>query len=253
MLHYLPFQALLRGDIAGEFLAERYEITYVPSASVWLQLIGASELDRADPHGTGRTRVLALAPEPGLLPGSLEEASAIAGRFPAGATVLVGPEATESRFRDAASSYDALHVASRGVLNKENPLFSYIKLGEGSDSDGRLEVHEVFGLDLQALTVVLSACETALGSGAFSDVPPGDDWVGLVRAFLFAGASNVVASLWRVDDRATALLMEHFYTGLSAGLAPGEALAAAQRATLRDAETADPFYWASFTLNGRGY
>jgi CHAT domain-containing protein len=151
------------------------------------------------------------------------------------------------------SSHDALHLASRGVLNKENPLFSYIKLGEDADSDGRLEVHEVFGLDLQALTVVLSACETALGSGAFSDVPPGDDWVGLVRAFLFAGASNVVASLWRVDDRATALLMEHFYTGLSAGLAPGEAMAAAQRATLRDAETADPFYWAGFTLNGRGY
>jgi CHAT domain-containing protein len=86
MLHYLPFQALLRGDMADEFLAERYEITYVPSASVWLQLDATSEFDRPDPHGTGPTRVLALAPEPSLLPGSLEEASAIAGRFPASAT-----------------------------------------------------------------------------------------------------------------------------------------------------------------------
>src|SRR5436190_529108 len=82
-------------------------------------------------------------------------------------------------------------------------------LAGGGGQDGRLEVHEVFGLTLSADLVVLSACQTALGSGALADVPAGDDWVGLSRAFLSAGAAQVVATLWPVEDRATADLMTH--------------------------------------------
>ena len=83
------------------------------------------------------------------------------------------------------------------------------------------------------------------------DVPGGDDWVGLVRAFLYAGASNVLATLWPVEDRATARLMERFYTELAAGRSESEALAAAQRWSLSNPATAHPFYWAGFTLSGR--
>jgi CHAT domain-containing protein len=118
------------------------------------------------------------------------------------------------------------------------------------DDDGRLEVHEVFGLRLRARLVVLSACQTGLGAGALADVPAGDDWVGLIQAFLFAGASNVMATLWPVQDRATADLMTRFYTALVAGRPEAEALAEAQRAMLSNTATAHPFYWAGFTMSG---
>jgi CHAT domain-containing protein len=143
-----------------------------------------------------------------------------------------------------------VHLASYGVLNKQNPLFSYITLNPATDADGRLEVHEVFGLELNARLLVLSACQTALASGILSDVPAGDDWVGLVRAFLGAGAANVIATLWPVEDRATARVMELLYRRLRAGATEAAALSAAQRAALRTPATSDPFYWAGFVLVG---
>jgi CHAT domain-containing protein len=137
-----------------------------------------------------------------------------------------------------------------GILNKHNPLFSFVELNAAGDDDGRLEVHEVFGLDLNAHLVVLSACQTGLGSGALADVPAGDDWVGLVRAFLYAGASNVLATIWPVEDRATAGLMETFYRYLESGSSPSEAMTLAKRASLSSAGTVHPFYWAGFILVG---
>ena len=82
------------------------------------------------------------------------------------------------------------------------------------------------------------------------DVPPGDDWVGLVQAFLAAGASAVVATHWRIDDSATAELMRGFYSRLHSGVGPSQALAEAQRAALHDPSTRHPFYWAGFSLSG---
>jgi CHAT domain-containing protein len=164
--------------------------------------------------------------------------------------VLVGNQASRRALLDAAPEQGIIHLATYGVLNKDNPLFSFVELMPRGGDDGRLEVHDVFGLRLQARLVVLSACQTALGAGALADVPPGDDWVGLVQAFLFAGASNVMATLWPVEDRATADLMTRFYTTLAAGQPEAEALAEAQRAVLRNPATAHPFYWAEFTLSG---
>ena len=145
-----------------------------------------------------------------------------------------------------------MHLATYGVLNKRNPLFSFVELAPGGGHDGRLEVHEVFGLRLQAELVVLSACQTGLGTGALGDVPTGDDWIGLTRAFLHAGAANVVASLWSVQDRATADLMERFYAGYATSADPTRALAVAQRALLAAPATVHPFYWAGFEVAGRG-
>lgn len=225
-LHYLPFAALL--DSAGHFLVERFELTTTPSASVWL-VLGRRSV-------TPREGILALAPRPDALPASRTEVDAIARVR--GATVLKGAAATESAFRRHAPGKRVVHLATFGVLNKNNPLFSHVELGPGDGYDGRLEVHEIYGLDLAADLVVLSACETGLGSGAVGDVPAGDDWVGLTRAFLHAGAKRVLATLWAVDDWATAALMEQFY--------PGESLAGAQRAMLRSPATAHPFFWAGF-------
>ncbi len=244
-LHYLPFQALLRTAPHGEgFLIESYDIAYTPSASVWAELAR-----RAPPIGARGT--LAMAPRPDILANSAAEVERISRVDPL-AEVVVGSRATESAFRDLAPERSVLHLATLGVLNTRNPLFSHLQLNPDETTDGRLEAHEVFGLRLNAELVVLSACQTALGSGLRHDVPPGDDWVGLVRAFLYAGARSVVASLWPVDDRATATLMERFYTGLGSGRSKARSLADAQRSMLREPGHANPFYWAAFQLSGGG-
>ena len=109
-----------------------------------------------------------------------------------------------------------------------------------------LEVHEVYGLNLkQTDLVVLSTCETHL-----SDLSAGDELVGLTRAFFFAGTPTVIASLWRVDDQATAVLMERFYRRLQAGRGKAAALRQAQLDMLVDYP--DPYYWAGFVLSGDG-
>lgn len=242
-LHFLPFGALILAGPAEGFLVERFELAYAPSASVWLRL-GS----RARARESGR--VLALAPRTETLPGSREEAAAIGQIYGRRATVLIGADASERALRSAAPAQSVLHLATYGILNKHNPLFSFVELASTEGDDGRLEVHEVFGLDLADPLVVLSACQTALASGAISDVPPGDDWVGLVQAFLYAGARSVLASLWPVEDRATARLMARFYRSLAAGRSETRALIEAQRALLRDPATGHPFYWAGFILTG---
>jgi CHAT domain-containing protein len=246
-LHYLPFAALVRRRASArgqrdEFLVERYEIAYAPSASVWVRL--------GERRASSAERVLAVAPSTRTLPGSREEANAIQALYGDAATVLTNGAASETAFRAAAPQYGVVHLATYGVLNKHNPLFSYVSLNPGTGEDGRLEVHEVFGLELNARLLVLSACQTALASGAVSDVPAGDDWVGLVRAFLGIGVANVIATLWPVEDRSTARLMVALHRDLRAGHAEAAALAEAQRRILRNPPTADPFYWAGFVLVG---
>jgi CHAT domain-containing protein len=238
-LHYLPFAALLDRD--SRFLVQRYEIAVTPSASVWVALGERST-------GRAATGMLAFAPRPNALPASRQEMAAIARL--AGADVLTGGAATEAAFRRDAPARRVLHLATYGVLNKQNPLFSFVELASGGDHDGRLEVHEVFGLRLAADLVMLSACQTGLASGALADVPPGDDWVGLTRALLHAGAKHVVATLWPVDDWATAALMERFYAGYARSADPARALAEAQRALLAQSATSHPFYWAGFVAVG---
>jgi CHAT domain-containing protein len=242
-LHYLPFAALLGGTGPERFLVERYQVMETPSASVWLAL-------GARPRGHPGEGVLAFAPRPDALPASRREVAAIARLGSGDALVEVGSGATETAFRREAPTRRVIHLATYGILNKQNPLFSFVQLAPDGADDGRLEVHEVFGLNLAADLVVLSACQTGLSSGALTDVPAGDDWIGLSRAFLSAGAANVIATLWPVQDRASAALMEQFYQGYATGADPGRALALAQRALLMTPATASPYYWAGFELVG---
>ncbi len=241
-LHYLPFQALI--DPGGAFLVERFTVSYTPSASVWVRLVERSSRP-------SRSVVLALAPRVEELPGTRRELEAVRRAYP-DAVTLRGPNATEQALRAAAGPFRVLHLATYGVLNRANPLFSYIELNPAGGHDGRLEVHEVFGLAVDADLVVLSACETGLGAGSRADVPAGDDWVGLTRSFLSAGATNVLATLWRVEDQPTAELIARLYGAVGSGASVGEALARAQREAVRDPATASPFYWAGFVLVGDG-
>ena len=149
-----------------------------------------------------------------------------------------------------AARYDVIHLATHGYLNKLNPLLSGIELEPDPSEDGRLEVHEILRLRLRARLVTLSACETALGASYFTEVPAGDDFVGLTRAFLFAGSHSVLASLWKVDDRSTLELMEAFYRHRER-TESAEALVAAQRLMRQgNGRYRHPYFWAAFVLVG---
>jgi CHAT domain-containing protein len=148
------------------------------------------------------------------------------------------------------SRYRIVHFATHGLLNAEHPELSGLVLSlvdeRGRPQDGFLQLHDVYGLKLGADLVVLSGCETALGKEM-----RGEGLIGLTRGFMYAGAPRVVASLWRVDDRATAELMKRFYERmLKEGLPPAAALRAAQVSMLKEKRWSAPQYWAAFTLQG---
>lgn len=239
-LHYLPFVALMSPGPAAHYLVERYEVGYVPSAAVWIEL-----QTRVAPRDSS---VLAIAPFPVALPGSREETRAIGRMFGPRAQTMTGAAATRQAFLREAPGRSIIHLATYGILNRRNPAFSFVAFaGEGDDA--RLTAADVMGLSLRAHLVVLSACETGLGSGASADVPAGDEWVGLVRAFLIAGADNVMASLWPIEDRSTSRIVPLLYAGLRGGDVV-TALASAQRAALRDPVTAAPRHWAALVVVG---
>ena len=175
-----------------------------------------------------------------------EEAEAIAKLYKAEA--LLARQATESVMRSKAAQSVIVHLAAHGEYNERNPLFStiYLAKDEQNKHDGRLEVHEVYGLNLvRSKLVVLSACETKIG-----DLSKGDEIVGLNRAFIYSGTPTVIASLWNVSDESTRLLMEQFYIYLRRGMDKAEALRRAQQ-VVRE-EYPHPKHWAAFSLTGDG-
>ena len=143
-----------------------------------------------------------------------------------------------------------VHLATHGVLNTEHPELSGLVLSlvdeQGRSQDGFLRLHEIYNLNWSADLVVLSACQTALGKQI-----RGEGLVGLTRGFMYAGARSVVASLWNVNDSATAEFMKQFYRGMLVdNLSPAAALRASQVAMLKRTHYRSPFYWAAFVLQG---
>jgi len=117
---------------------------------------------------------------------------------------------------------------------------------EGHPQDGFITMRDVYNLHAPVDLVVLSACRTGLGKNV-----RGEGLIGLTRGFMYAGASSVVASLWKVDDEATAELMKHFYGNmLQKGMRPAEALRAAQNTLRQNPQWQSPHFWAGFTLQG---
>jgi CHAT domain-containing protein len=245
MLNYLPF-ALLPLESPGSSgpLIEHYSLAYLPTASA---LTNSGNADRAS------RSVLAVAPVRSQLQHAGEEASSIAELFRPHSKILSGKAATESTFRRIAGEYQILHLATHGYFNKLNPLLSGLELEADEANDGLLEVHEILELKLNSDLVTLSACETGMGSGFFAEIPAGDDFVGMTRAFLQAGSASVLATLWEVDDRSTTELMKSFYTHLEESGAVDDravALADAQRALRSNEKYQHPYYWAPFVLVG---
>jgi len=183
---------------------------------------------------------------------SHEEADAIADLVPARSLLkATGFQASRTKaLSGELSDYRVVHFATHGLLNSEYPELSGLALSlvdeKGKAQDGFLRMHEIYNLRLPADLVVLSACQTALGKEI-----KGEGLVGLTRGFMYAGAKRVVASLWQVDDLATAGLMKRFYQGmLKDGLPPAAALRAAQIEMSKQKRWSAPYYWAGFVIQG---
>jgi tetratricopeptide (TPR) repeat protein len=262
ILHYFPFETLPTDGRGGPLLGELAPTSYLPSAAALVEL-GRRErrevrprllaLGDADYGGAAATSRIALLQSEnlGALPHTRSEVATVRGLFGRGASmVLLGRQATEARFKaQELATYSVIHLATHGFIDASSPSRSGLVLGlaEGDGEDGILQFREVLRLPLAAELVTLSACKSALG-----ELVTGEGIVGLGRSFFYAGADAVVASLWSVDDEATAAFMASFYRALRDGAGKAEALQRARLETRSDPRWGDPYYWAPYVLLGRG-
>lgn len=232
-LHYLPFHALHDGTA---YLLQRHEISYLPGASFlrYCQQVQAAEGSLfAVGHSHG-----------GRLPHAVQEAQAVTALLDGRA--LLEDEATVAQLRQTMPECRVVHLAAHGDFRADNPVFSGISL-----ADGWLTTLDIFNLRLKASLVTLSACQTGRNV-----VAGGDELLGLMRASLCAGAASLVLSLWAVEDRSTAQLMERFYEKLAQGWTKGASLRQAQlqfvqgQQGLEPAAYGHPYFWAPFFLVG---
>jgi len=232
-LHYLPFHALHDGK---SYLLERHEISYLPGAS-FLRYCQEAQLADSGLMAIGHSHG-------GCLPYTAQEAREVAALFDG--QVFLEDQATVTGLRQTASGYRILHLAAHGDFRPDNPLFSGLAL-----TDGWLTTLDIFDLRLKASLVTLSACQTGRNV-----VGGGDELLGLMRAFLSAGAASLVVTCWAVEDYSTARLMATFYRKLADGWTKGKALRHAQLQFLQerdrqeDADYGHPYFWAPFFLVG---
>jgi CHAT domain-containing protein len=289
-LQYLPFAALpVPGSGAqAQLLIDRYEIDMLPSASV-LGTLRKTMASRAPPSATvavfadpvfeqddPRVSVRHIR-EKGLvadrphtltraitdiggtqyisrLPASRDEANAIAAIFrspqPTGVYVALDFDARRDYVVNGGlTQFRLIHFATHGVVDARRPEMSGLILSlidaRGRRQDGYLRIGDIYKLTLAADLVVLSSCDSALGKDMQSE-----GIIGLPRAFLYAGAKSVIASLWKVNDEATARMMSALYARVKHGESPGSALRNAQLEMARDERWSKPYYWAAFAVQG---
>jgi CHAT domain-containing protein/tetratricopeptide (TPR) repeat protein len=249
-LQGLPFGLLPAGS-PGETVGAAHDLIYLPSIAI-LPAIRRQA-------GEGQREVLAIVAAPVLdssgfpdLPYTRREADAIASLLPKDQVWLaLGPNASRNAVMSADwRRFTTIHFAAHAVVDRSRPELSGIVLSPpqagGTAQDGVLRVNDIYDLNMPVKLVVLSGCETAAGRGLDSE-----GVFSLARAFFYAGATRVLASLWPVEDRATAEFMRAFYQALLVEHSTAAtALRVAQRRLSADARWASPYYWAGFVLQG---
>jgi CHAT domain-containing protein len=228
LLHYVPFHALHDG---ASYLVEQHSVSYAPSASIYA-------LCQAKP-GLASGGSLILGVPDTQAPLIRAEAEALSRILP-DSTLFLGEAATEDVLRTHGPHSRIVHIATHGYFRQDNPMFSSIRLG-----NSHLSLYDLSYLQLPTDLIVLSGCATGLNV-----VSAGDELMGLVRGLLQAGAQSLVLSLWDVHDQSTKEFMIAFYTRLQAGLSKAEAM----QATMLELRAAypHPYYWAPFSLIGKG-
>jgi CHAT domain-containing protein len=275
-LCYLPFEALVIPGNPSKgrrsepvFLVEKFEVSYAPSASSLLRILDRrmeqdGQMDIlavGDPRGFGSNPESiqdeddpfqqyyqkSHFPRFPLLFAS-QEMELVSRFFSRNSQVLLAQEqATEANLkRLPLADFRVIHFATHGLLDERTASRSALALaldGAGEE-DGYLQAREIYELEMSADLVVLSACQTALGK-----MENGEGVEGIARAFFCAGTRSVVASLWNINDRSTAVFMEYFYADLTKGRTKREALALAKKRMLRSIYSS-PYHWAAFILLG---
>jgi CHAT domain-containing protein/tetratricopeptide (TPR) repeat protein len=267
ILHFVPFSAFIDPDAEPAalpaakpipaYLIEDYAVFSLPSLSM-LPIVREQRRQNLA-HAQAHQRLLGIGNATDDLPGAAAEIQTITSYLP-DSTGYTGPEATKQRVFEEAGEYEIVHLATHGVYDKQHPMFSYLEFSQES----YLYAREIFGLQLWANLVTLSGCETLLPQKVEADdlhtLVSGDELVGFVRAFMFAGTPSVLSSLWKVSDTATQYLMSAFYQNL---LQMGKvrslqhACRTVMRSTIRmgrrksrEIRLTHPFFWSSFVLIG---
>ena len=245
-LAYLPF-ALLQTE-KNRYLVEQFAISYTPSATICFAERPArtpteNYLGMAQTFPGGYTPTEALrAQSLAALPNTANEIAA--GQDIFGGSNWLDAQATEKRFREISDRFAVLHLATHTLIDDRNPLYSRLvfQADGAQETDGLLHTYELFGMDLNADLVVLSACNTGKGR-----VQKGEGMMSLSRGFAYAGCPSVLMTHWTVSDRQSAVLMESFFRYLDAGLPKDYALQQAQIEYLAQADeiTAHPWFWAA--------
>lgn len=275
-LHYLPFEMLLteRPDHSQfhkmPFLLREFTTSYIPSTTLFrvmnkrkpasprnLLAIAPFIEEEQTETGSGIEREMYQGDTSPLLL-TKYETTRISEIFlkritwseylnPQRTEVLTGADATLNRFSELnLTDYSFIHFATHAYINEDDPAYSGILLHPGPDNPGVAYVGDIYNMQLSADLVVLGACETGLGS-----IHRGEGLIGFTRAFIYAGASNLVVSMWRVSDQPTAFLMIDFYDFIRQGYDYSEAMRKAKLSLIEKPHLADPVNWAAFILNGR--
>jgi CHAT domain-containing protein len=276
-LGHLPFEAFLveaaptteTSYTALHYLLNDFKLSYNYSATLWKE-----NRESTKPKNNGQ--ILAMAanyvvkvdivdnttrlPSDQMLrsvlqplPAARQEVEALAKNFKG--FFGFDNQATERIFKEKAATYAVIHLAMHGLLDSKRPVLSSLAFTEDGDptETNFLQAHEISKMTLNAELVVLSACET--GYGKFE---AGNGIASLARAFMYAGSSALVVSLWQVNDAATAEVMKRFYNNLATGMKKDEALQQAKLDYIRSvgssSKTADiaahPAFWSPFVLIG---
>lgn len=261
LLNYVPFEVLLTKKPNKnpcnfkvlDYLLEKYDISYSYSATLFCRntrksnksnkilsfapTFSASNPEREDALRSG-LESLKWNKKEASLPAKYFDSRSYKGKY-----------ATKKNFIENASKYSILHLATHGVVEDSNPMFSKIAFAPNNKSvdEGYLHAYELYNMKLNTKLSILSACETGYGK-----LVKGEGVMSIARGFLFAGSRSIMMSLWQVSDYATYKIVNYFYKSLSEGLNKDEALRQAKLKYIKSSDKikSNPAYWAPFVLIG---
>jgi len=239
-LSYIPFQLLGKTLKNGKFslLMNQYAIFYANSTDMLLRVTGSE---------TRQLKILAFGNPDKTLPSTELEVVEIKSLYP-NSSIFLREEATEDKAKFAGEEFNVMHFATHGNLDYEDFGKSFITMAgnPAKDEDGKLTLEELWGMDVMSHLniVVLSACQTAVSKGSDESSP-----VSPASGFLQNGVKSVVATLWKVDDEATSILMQDFYKNIKT-MDAVDALRLAQVQLSNNPKFSHPYYWAAAVLLG---
>lgn len=253
ILNYLPFEALTTSNNDADYLIKEYQISYTNSATLLREQQSKSKSEQnnllayAPSFEKTGENISQNRPAFGPLLYNTDEVTQITSFF--NGKAIIGNEASLASFSENSETYNMLHFATHAATNDEYPDYSYLAFAnDDSSENGLLYVKDLYGYNINADLVALSACQTGLGK-----LEKGEGMLSLARGFSYAGAKSLVNTLWKINDQTTADLMHEFYKNLNKSLPKDQALREAKLAYLKNAEDdllMHPYYWSGFMISG---